>query len=109
MDLAVHAGGNVVFGQMQKSFPEFTPFALGIGFQGVKLQYGQQADEIVRTPWAIHYRDAIDLMPVTDLEFSFPINIDFPIRAVDAIRKVMDITKDFAWGSKSIKSYHRKT
>lgn len=107
MDIAVHAGGNVAFGAMQKNFPDFTPFALGIGFEGVKFQYSQQADEIVRTPWAVHFRDATSLMPVTDLEFAFPISIDFPIRAVDAIRKVMEITKNFAWGSKSDNNYNK--
>ena len=100
MDVIVHKGGKAVFGAMQEKAPSLTPFAVGIGFQGVKLQYGKQADEIVRTPWAVHYRDGIDLMPVYDIEFAFPIDIDKPIVAVKAIRAVLKITKDLASGGK---------
>lgn len=96
MDVAVHTGGKFAFGAIQAMFPQLTPFALAIGFQGVKFQYEQQADEIVRTPWAVHYRDGIDLMPVQDIEFAFPIDINNPIVAVKAIRAVMKITKEHA-------------
>ena len=89
-----------MFGEMHKRARNYIPFAVGAGFQGVKFQYSQHGDEIVRTPWAVHYRDAIDLMTANDLEFAFPINIDNPTRAVKAIREVVQITKKFAWGSK---------
>ena len=78
-------------------FPGFTPFALGATFEGLKLQYGTlQGYEVVRTPWAIHYRDAIDAIPVYDVEFAFPIKIDNPELAVKAIHAVIDITKEYA-------------
>ena len=70
---------------------------MNAGFHEVKAQYGKyQADEVVRTPWAVHFRDAIGLMPVYDMEFAFPININNPIRAVMAIKKVVEITADWA-------------
>lgn len=70
---------------------------LGLGFQALKLQYGTlQEKEVVKTPWAVHYRDGIDLMPVTDMEFAFPIDINNPIKAVKAIHAVIDITKNYA-------------
>ena len=78
-------------------FPESTPFALMFSFEGLKMQYGTlQGYEVVRTPWAIHYRDAIDVMPVYDVEFAFPINITNPELAVKAIHAVITITRDYA-------------
>ena len=100
MDVMVHAGGKVAFGEMQKRLPSAAPIAVGVGFQGVKFQYEKQADEIVRTPWAVHYRDGIDLMPVYDMEFAFPIDIDEPKLAVKAMRAVMEITKKYAAAGK---------
>ena len=78
-------------------FPGSTPLALGASFEALKLQYGTlQGYEVVRTPWAIHYRDAIDVMPVYDVEFAFPIDIENPELAVRAIHKVINITKQYA-------------
>jgi len=82
---------------MLSKVPSLTPYALNIGFQGVKFQYGTlQGDEIVQTPWAVHYRDALDLMPVHDMEFAFPIDINKPTLAVKAIRHVVNVTEHYA-------------
>ena len=70
---------------------------LGLTYQELKFQYGKlQCDEIVKTPWAVHYRDSIDVMPVTDMEFAFPINLSEPTKAVEAIHAVVEITKEYA-------------
>ena len=83
---------------MMRNIPDATPVSLMIGFELVKLQYGTfQKEEVVRTPWAVHYRDGIDIMTVYDLEFAFPININHPLAAVKAIRKVIDIAENYAY------------
>ena len=97
LDLAVHKGGQSILAPAIKQYPSLTPVGLGLGFQALRFQYGDlQGDEVVRTPWAVHYRDAIDEMPVTDMEFAFPINIEDPKRAVQAIQEVVNITKEYA-------------
>ena len=35
-------------------------------------------------------------MPVTDMEFAFPINLSKPTKAVEAIHAVVKITKEYA-------------
>lgn len=97
MDVAVQGSGGKILTPMFQNLPEITPYALKAGFHAVKLQYGTlMPDEVVRTPWAIHFRDAIDLMPVYDMEFAFPINIYNPIKAVMAIKKCVQITAEWA-------------
>lgn len=86
-----------------RDIPTATPISLMIGFQAVKMQYGTlQADKVVRTPWAIHYRDAIDIMRVYDIEFAFPTNIKHPVLAVKAVRKVIEITEKYAYEGKVV-------
>ena len=80
---------------------------LGLTYQELKFQYGTlQHDEIVKTPWAVHYRDSIDLMPVTDMEFAFPINLSKPTKAVEAIHAVVEITKEYAINGNYILTWH---
>ena len=103
MDVAVHAGGNFMFNELEllKDHPLLTPFALSAGFEGLKFQYEKlQGDEIVRTPWAVHFRDAVDLMPAYDMEFGFPIDIKNPTKAVQAIRVVLQTTTVYALSGK---------
>ena len=100
-DVAVQFGGQSVLTPLMRDIPTATPIALMIGFQAVKMQYGTlQADKVVRTPWAIHYRDAIDIMRVYDIEFAFPTDIKHPVLAVKAVRKVIEITEKYAYEGK---------
>ena len=93
----MHKGGNSILAPALHKYPDLAPLSLGLGYQALKYQYGElQRDEIVKTPWAIHYRDAIDFMTVTDMEFAFPIKLSEPTMAVKAIHAVVDITKEFA-------------
>lgn len=101
MDIATETLGKYALAPMTSILPSSTPISLLVGFELVKLQYGTfQTDEVVRTPWAIHYRDGVDLMRVYDLEFAFPINIKNPVKAVQAIRKVVDIVQKYAYEGK---------
>lgn len=107
IDVAQQTGGEYILSPLMKNVPGVTPISLLIGFQLVKLQYGTlQEEEVVRTPWAIHFRDGIDIMRVYDLEFAFPIDIDHPLKAVQAIRKVIDIVKDYAFNGKLTESVY---
>ena len=98
VDFAQHTGGEYFLAPMMKNLPDTTPLSVMIGYQLVKMQYGTfQQDEVVRTPWAIHYRDAIDKMTVYDIEFAFPTDINHPLKAVKAIRKVIEIVEKYAF------------
>ena len=106
IDVAQHSAGKYILSPLMQNLPGSTPISLMIGFELVKLQYGTfQTEEVVRTPWAVHYRDGIDIMTVYDLEFAFPIDIKHPVKAVKAIREVIDITEKYAFGSKQIHTY----
>lgn len=72
------------------------PLQLMIGFEVLKLQYGTQLQEVVRTPWAIHYLDGIDILTVYDMEFAFPVDIKDPKVVVHAIRKLIRIVQKYA-------------
>ena len=86
---------------MMKTLPGTTPLSLMIGFQIMKLQFGTfQKEEVVRTPWAVHYLDGIDEMTAYDVEFAFPTDINNPVTAVKAIRKVIDIVENHAFEGK---------
>jgi hypothetical protein len=101
VDFAQHTGGEYFLAPMMKNLPDTTPLSVMIGYQLVKMQYGTfQQDEVVRTPWAIHYRDAIDKMTVYDIEFAFPTDINHPLTVVKAIRKVIDIVEKYAFEGK---------
>ena len=83
---------------MMKVLPGSTPVSLMIGFELVKMQYGTaQKETVVRAPWAIHYRDGIDITRVYDVEFAFPINIKNPLKAVKALKKLADIVEKYAF------------
>ena len=100
-DVAQHTGGQYLLAPMMKNLPGTTPLSVMIGFELVKLQYGTfQTKEVVRTPWAIHYRDGIDKMAVYDVEFAFPTDINDPVNVVKAIRKVINCVKNYAFGGK---------
>lgn len=74
-----------------------TPLTLALGFKMLKLQYGgAQADQVVKVPWAVHYRDAIDLNYAYDLEFAFPIDIADPEIINKAVQVVVDATFSFS-------------
>ena len=91
---------------MMQNLPGTIPVSLMVGFQLVKLQYGAtQKEEVVRTPWAIHYRDGIDLMTVYDVEFAFPVDITNPSNVHDAVRRVIDIVQDYAYNGMYIHVY----
>jgi hypothetical protein len=97
IDVAEESAGKFALAPMIKHLPgSSTPIKLMIGFELLKLQYSTQLEEVVRTPWAIHYRDGIDMMTVYDMEFAFPIDIQHPLRAVKAIRKLVEIVEKYA-------------
>ena len=97
VDVATHTGGKYVLSPLMSNLPKSTPVSLLIGFELVKLQYGQsQGEEVVRAPWAVHYRDGIDIMKAYDLEFAFPTCINNPVTAVKAIQKVTEIVEAYA-------------
>ncbi len=63
----------------------------------LKIQYGLfQSHENVKVPWAVHYRDGIDLSYAYDMEFAFPIDIENPQVLIDAIQVVIDHTEKYA-------------
>lgn len=97
MDVAVHSLGDSFVGPYIQQHPAFSVINLNLGFQAMKFQYGSlQGDEVVRTPWAVHYRDAIDLMPVYDMEFAFPIDINHPVLAIKAIYACVKVTRHYS-------------
>ena len=103
IDIAQQAGGQYILAPMMKNFPNSVPLSLMTGYQLVKMQYGTfQQEEVVRTPWAIHYRDGLDIMKVYDMEFAFPINITNPLLVVKAVRKLIEIVEDYAFNGKPI-------
>lgn len=99
MLMDVIAGGaltvaKAVFGSMMNYF---TPLTLSLGFKMLKFQYGTlQEEEVVKAPWAVHYRDAIDMNYAYDLEFAFPIDINDPSILNDAVKIVVDETTTFS-------------
>ncbi len=99
MIMDVVAGGamsmeKAILGSMQS---KFTPLTLALAFKMLKFQYDQhQNDEIVKAPWAIHYRDAIDLNYAYDIEFAFPIDIKDPKVLNDAVNIVIDHTTSYS-------------
>ena len=98
IDVAQETAGKYALAPMMKVLPGSTPVSLMIGFELVKMQYGTaQKKKVVRTPWAIHYRDGIDITRVYDVEFAFPLNIKNPLKAVKALRKMADIVEDYAF------------
>ena len=97
IDVAVGTLGKSFLAPLIANVPGITPFTLLSTFQELKFQYGSlQGDEVVRTPWAIHYRDAVDLTPCYDTEFAFPIDIKNPEVLVKAIWAVVRITARYA-------------
>ena len=86
--------GKAIFSSMLN---KFTPLTLSLAFKMLKFQYGKlQGDEIVKVPWAIHYRDAIDLNYAYDTEFAFPLDIKDPKVINDAVKVVVDTTASYA-------------
>ncbi len=98
MDVAGGVLGSQLLAPLYEAFPGLVPLGVKTGFEVVKRQYGgdQQKNAVVRVPWAVHFRDAIDLISVYDLEFGFPIDIEDPQKAVQAVRAVIDITTSYA-------------
>ncbi len=97
LDVAGGVLGNQLLAPLYAAFPGMVPLGTTTGFNVVKKQYGEwQKDEVVRIPWAVHFRDAIDLISVYDLEFCFPIDIDDPTKAVQAVQAVIEITRRYA-------------
>ena len=86
--------GKAIFGSMVN---KFTPLTLALAFKMLKFQYGKlQEEEVVKTPWAIHYRDAIDMNYAYDMEFAFPIDITNPEILNDAVKVVVDLTGSYS-------------
>ena len=82
---------------------KITPLSLALGFKLLKFQYGDlQENEVVKIPWAVHYRDAIDLTYAYDMEFAFPIDIDNPVILTEASKTVIDLTKSYSENGKYI-------
>lgn len=56
-----------IFGSLVNNL---TPVSLALAFKMLKIQYGiLQSDNLVKIPWAIHYRDAIDMNYAYDMLF----------------------------------------
>ena len=98
VDVAGETAGKYSISPMLQHVPGIStpPVKLMIGFELLKLEYGTQLKKVVRTPWAIHYRDGIDIMTVYDMEFAFPIDIKDPQVLVHAIRILIDIVEKYA-------------
>ena len=89
-------GGSVIVPLLGK-LPCITPLFLTLGFQAIKLQYGElQPEQVVKQPWAVHYRDGIDLMPVYDMEFAFPVDINNPVAITKAVKTVVMLTEEYS-------------
>ena len=98
----MHTAGNYVLSPLLQYMPKLTPIILGFSFQAMQEQYGKlQKCEVVRAPWAIHFRDGIGLMPCYDMEFAFPINLQTPTKAVEAINWVVWVTIWYALSGKT--------
>ena len=97
MDVAKGGLGQALITPLVSNFPGASPFTLLFAFNEVKFQFGTlQGQEVVRTPWAVHYLDGIDLMPCYDMEFAFSIDIKNPITLVKAVQKVVTTTRNYA-------------
>ena len=68
------------------------PLALKV----LEWQYGNQQEEVVKVPWAIHYRDGIDLSYAYDIEFGFPLDINNPTVLINAVDAVVTTTRRYA-------------
>ena len=99
MIMDVIAGGamsiaNKILGSM---INYITPLTLALAFKMLKYQYGcLQKDEVVKIPWAVHYRDAIDMNYAYDMEFAFPIDIQDPWILNEAVQIVVDHSVNFS-------------
>ena len=97
MDTLIGALGGTVIVPLLSKLPCITPLFLTMGFQTIKKQYGDlQPEQVVKQPWAVHYRDGIDLMPVYDMEFAFPLDISNPTALSKAVKTVVEITEEYA-------------
>lgn len=86
--------GKAIFDSMMT---KFTPLTLALAFKMLKIQYGKlQEAEIVKAPWAVHYRDAIDMNYAYDMEFAFPIDISDPWILNQAVKVVVDLTASYS-------------
>ena len=70
-----------------------------IGFEILKLTTPSQA-LVQKLPYAIHYRDAVDISVVQDMEFALPVNDDYQ-SIKDAVKVVADRVKEAAEASES--------
>ena len=97
MDTLIGALGGTVVIPLLSKLPCITPLFLTMGFQTIKQQYGGlQKEQVVKQPWAIHYRDGIDLSPVYDMEFAFPLDIGNPTALSNAVKTVVTLTEEYA-------------
>ena len=76
---------------------QLTPLSLALGFKLLKIQYGLlQHEKVVKVPWAIHYRDAIDMNYAYDIEFAFPIDIANPQILINTVGYVVSLTDKYS-------------
>ena len=79
-------------------YPAFIPAMLAAGFQSIKKQ--NEGTTIEPLLYAIHFRFGVNLVPVYDMEFAFPVTLDDGPRGfktlLDAVRIVVDLTQRHA-------------
>lgn len=96
LDVITGVGLTLVKAILGPLFYAITPLTLSLGFTLLKFQYGvRQQEETVKIPWAIHYRDAIDLNYANDIEFAFPIDINNPTIINAAVQDVIEVVQEF--------------
>ena len=93
LDLITGGASSIAKAIFGSVFNQLTPLSLSLAFKMLKVQYGWlQHENVVKMPWAIHYRDAIDLTYAYDIEFAFPIDISNPQILIDAVGVVVSLT-----------------
>ena len=93
----VTGGAMTVAKAVMQTLPEVVELLLfPLSLKMLEWQYGKQEEEVVKTPWAIHYRDGIDLSYAYDIEFAFPLDINNPTALITAVDAVVKTTRRYA-------------
>ena len=98
-------GAQAVQGQLMSVLPGVTPTMLTIAFKGLKTGHPEgYYEEIVAIPWAIFFRDGLDICYAYDMEFLFPVDINNPEIVITAVNILKELTKKYADGGEVLYS-----
>ena len=93
----VTGGAMTVAKAVIQTLPEVVQLLLfPLSLKMLEWQYGKQEEEVVKVPWAIHYRDGVDLSYAYDMEFAFPLDINNPTALINAVDVVVKTTRRYA-------------